>query len=116
MTSRNTLRSASLMAVASAMAEAPARRKAQGVVCDADPGADRSAPRAPAERAPKGGTARIVAARTELAKGSPKRGASAKQADLKRIAELKCKLRDEDYMNGAILRIATVLSARLTLR
>jgi hypothetical protein len=33
-----------------------------------------------------------------------------------RIAELKMKLRDDDYMNGAILRIATVLSARLTLR
>lgn len=30
-----------------------------------------------------------------------------------RIAELKIKLRDEAYMAGAILRIATVLSARL---
>lgn len=30
-----------------------------------------------------------------------------------RIAELKVKLRDEAYMAGAILRIATVLSARL---
>jgi hypothetical protein len=30
-----------------------------------------------------------------------------------RIAELKNKLRDEAYMAGAILRIATVLSARL---
>lgn len=30
------------------------------------------------------------------------------------IRELKAKLRDEDYMAGAILRIATVLSARLT--
>jgi hypothetical protein len=30
-----------------------------------------------------------------------------------RIAELKDKLRDEAYMAGAILRIATVLSARL---
>ncbi|MDA8427229.1 MAG: hypothetical protein M0Z80_13965 [Treponema sp.] len=31
-----------------------------------------------------------------------------------RILELKAKLGDEDYMAGAILRIATVLSARLT--
>lgn len=30
-----------------------------------------------------------------------------------RIAELKNKLRDEAYMAGAILRIATVISARL---
>jgi len=33
-----------------------------------------------------------------------------------RLADLKAKLADEDYINGAILRIATVLSARLTLR
>jgi hypothetical protein len=38
------------------------------------------------------------------------------RSDQKRLAELKLKLRDADYMNGAILRIATVLSARLTLR
>jgi hypothetical protein len=38
------------------------------------------------------------------------------RSDQKRLAELKAKLGDEDYMNGAILRIATVLSARLTLR
>jgi hypothetical protein len=31
-----------------------------------------------------------------------------------RILELQAKLSDEDYMSGAILRIATVLSARLT--
>jgi hypothetical protein len=31
-----------------------------------------------------------------------------------RIAELKAKLGDEAYMAGAILRIATVLSARIT--
>ncbi len=36
--------------------------------------------------------------------------------DPKRLADLKVKLGDEAYMNGAILRIATVLSARLTLR
>jgi hypothetical protein len=36
------------------------------------------------------------------------------RADVGRIAELKAKLGDEDYMSGAILRIATVLSARLT--
>jgi hypothetical protein len=44
------------------------------------------------------------------------RGASSPRSDQERIAELKVKLRDDDYMNGAILRIATVLSARLTLR
>ncbi len=31
-----------------------------------------------------------------------------------RIAELRAKLGDDAYMAGAILRIATVLSARLT--
>lgn len=31
-----------------------------------------------------------------------------------RILELKEKLRDDEYMYGAILRIATVLSARFT--
>ncbi|HOX32514.1 MAG TPA: hypothetical protein PLB91_09285 [Spirochaetales bacterium] len=31
-----------------------------------------------------------------------------------RIAELRAKLGDDAYMSGAILRIATVLSARLT--
>lgn len=36
------------------------------------------------------------------------------RSDQARIAELKEKLRDEAYMAGAILRIATVLSARLT--
>jgi hypothetical protein len=30
-----------------------------------------------------------------------------------RIAELRDKLRDEAYMAGAILRIATIMSARL---
>jgi len=34
--------------------------------------------------------------------------------DKVRIAELKQKLRDEAYMAGAILRIATVMSARLS--
>jgi hypothetical protein len=38
------------------------------------------------------------------------------RSDQRRLAELKVKLADADYMNGAILRIATVLSARLTLR
>jgi hypothetical protein len=38
------------------------------------------------------------------------------RSDPKRLADLKVKLGDEAYMNGAILRIATVLSARLTLR
>jgi hypothetical protein len=38
------------------------------------------------------------------------------RTDQQRLAELKVKLGDPDYMEGAILRIATVLSARLTLR
>ncbi len=42
--------------------------------------------------------------------------ASALRADQKRLADLKVKLSDPEYMNGAILRIATVLSAKLTLR
>ena len=46
----------------------------------------------------------------------PRRVAPRPRSDQKRLAELKVKLGDEDYMNGAILRIATVLSARLTLR
>jgi hypothetical protein len=41
---------------------------------------------------------------------------ASKRSDQARLAELKVKLGDEDYMNGAILRIATVLSSRLTLR
>ena len=41
-------------------------------------------------------------------------GTRAARSDSVRIAELKVKLRDETYMSGAILRIATVLSARLT--
>jgi hypothetical protein len=47
---------------------------------------------------------------------APRRPRSSHGSDQTRLAELKAKLRDEDYMNGAILRIATVLSARLTLR
>jgi len=44
------------------------------------------------------------------------RDRAALRSDQRRLAELKDKLGDEDYMNGAILTIATVLSARLTLR
>lgn len=40
-------------------------------------------------------------------------GRCTETAEEARIAELKEKLRDEAYMEGAILRIATVLSARL---
>lgn len=43
-------------------------------------------------------------------------GRASSRTDQKRLAELKVKLGDPDYMEGAILRIATVLSARLTLR
>lgn len=42
------------------------------------------------------------------------KGARAGRNDPVRIAELKSKLGDDAYMAGAILRIATVLSARLT--
>jgi hypothetical protein len=49
---------------------------------------------------------------------APRRAAvrASPRSDQKRLAELKAKLGDEEYMNGAILRIATVLSAKLTLR
>jgi hypothetical protein len=63
---------------------------------------------------------------TSAAPGSPKTArkprsragayGTAMRADQNRLAELKAKLGDPEYMNGAILRIATVLSARLTLR
>lgn len=85
-------------AVAKCSTPGPAKDKASGVVAAATPAAPRAAPRA--NRAPS------VAARSV-------RRASDQAA---RIAELKVKLRDDDYMDGAILRIATVLSARLTLR
>jgi hypothetical protein len=41
------------------------------------------------------------------------RRSAAARGDASRIAELKAKLGDEEYMSGAILRIATVLSARI---
>jgi hypothetical protein len=47
---------------------------------------------------------------------APPRRNSRARGDQSRLAELKLKLSDEDYMNGAILRIATVLSASLTLK
>jgi hypothetical protein len=50
-----------------------------------------------------------AARRRGLSKRSP-----APRNDLRRIVELKAKLGDDAYMAGAILRIATVLSARLT--
>jgi hypothetical protein len=53
-----------------------------------------------------------IPVRKTRARGS----ATAIRADQKRLADLKVKLGDPEYMNGAILRIATVLSARLTLR
>jgi hypothetical protein len=62
-----------------------------------------------------------AAARSQAA-ARPARGArrppgtKPPRSDPMRLAELKVKLSDEDYMSGAILRIATVLSARLTLR
>lgn len=47
---------------------------------------------------------------------SPRRARQSRGSDQSRLADLKAKLKDDDYMNGAILRIATVLSARLTLQ
>lgn|GEM_PF-2059746 len=44
----------------------------------------------------------------------PPRRRVADRAMSPRIAELKAKIGDEAYMAGAILRIATVLSARIT--
>jgi hypothetical protein len=61
-------------------------------------------------------------AAVRAAPGSPRKARSragsygtSMKADQKRLAELKVKLGDPEYMEGAILRIATVLSARLTL-
>jgi len=54
-----------------------------------------------------------IAVRATRTRGSYR---SASRTDQQRLAELKVKLGDPDYMEGAILRIATVLSARLTLR
>jgi hypothetical protein len=51
--------------------------------------------------------------RTPKPRGSYK---TSSRTDQSRLAELKVKLGDPAYMDGAILRIATVLSARLTLR
>jgi len=54
--------------------------------------------------------------RAAAGQGRAAAGSRSKRSDPKRLADLKAKLGDEDYMNGAILRIATVLSASLTLR
>jgi hypothetical protein len=62
---------------------------------------------APSQALPQG------ALRTPKTRGSYK---TSSRTDQQRLAELKIKLGDPDYMEGAILRIATVLSARLTLR
>jgi hypothetical protein len=60
--------------------------------------------------------AKAVAAAKAPVAGAVRATKPRKRTDEVRLAELKTKLRDEDYMNGAILRIATVLSSRLTLR
>jgi hypothetical protein len=110
MTSRNTRRSPAKprparMSVARAITKgapkgsAPARSASIGIL--AAGGAAAPAPAGPS------------VLRKPRARGSY--GASLR-ADQKRLAELKVKLGDPEYMNGAILRIATVLSARLTLR
>jgi len=60
---------------------------------------------------------RVVTSASSEAKAANAHGARVRAADRApspRIAELKAKLGDEAYMAGAILRIATVLSARIT--
>jgi hypothetical protein len=79
----------------------------------------RSVAKHPAPRpSAAGGTAAALfpSPRKRTATPSRRSAASSRRNDPARLAELKSKLGDEDYMNGAILRIATVLSARLTLR
>ena len=77
---------------------------------------------APLAKSPhKGAVAAAIAAAAKAGPGVAPRtrargSATALRADQKRLAELKVQLSDPEYMNGAILRIATVLSARLTLR
>lgn len=68
-----------------------------------------------AKRRPAGMAVARAVAKCPAPRGA-RRAASSRPDQAARIAELKLKLRDDDYMNGAILRIATVLSARLTLR
>jgi hypothetical protein len=89
--------------------EVPARGRALGPERDAARAVSKTV-------ATRGGPQQTASLRESPARAATKRVSSAKETDLRRIAELKSKLRDEDYMNGAILRIATVLSARLTLR
>jgi hypothetical protein len=63
--------------------------------------------------------ARICPAQMSVTRAITKGAAPSRpflRSDPKRLADLKIKLGDEAYMNSAILRIATVLSARLTLR
>jgi hypothetical protein len=59
------------------------------------------------------GPSSLAAPRSVKARGSYR---TSSRNDQQRLADLKLKLGDPDYMEGAILRIATVLSARLTLR
>jgi hypothetical protein len=72
-----------------------------------------SVARAITKTAPAGNASAQGSSVGKLRRGSYR---SASRTDQKRLAELKVKLGDPAYMDGAILRIATVLSARLTLR
>jgi hypothetical protein len=60
----------------------------------------------------------VARAQVKVPAPGPRRASdrASPRSDQKRLADLKVKLSDPDYMNGAILRIATVLSSRLTLR
>jgi hypothetical protein len=62
--------------------------------------------------------ANISVAAPPAARRAPPRASNraSPRSDQRRLADLKVKLGDADYMNDAILRIATVLSARLTLQ
>lgn len=93
------------MAKAIAKASAPISSASSGVVLPAS----RKSAQVPSP-------VRSSAARSGPQRSAPGSKRPSARGDQSRLAELKVKLGDEDYMNGAILRIATVLSARLTLR
>jgi hypothetical protein len=113
MTRRNKHVTPAKMAVARVVAKTSAPRGEMGAA---------TKPRAAAKprQAPRGRPVPIsiaapsVAAQTAAVRTG--KGRPASRSDQSRLAELKVKLGDPDYMEGAILRIATVLSASLTLR
>jgi hypothetical protein len=102
------------MAVARVVAKAPAPRGELGAA--AKPRAAAAPRKTPRGRAVPIAIAApsVVPAQAAIARAA--KGRPASRSDQRRLAELKIKLGDPDYMDGAILRIATVLSAKLTLR